>query len=134
MDAQMLRAGVSVPCCSQHQTHRAVQHIRGRLCTAAGRCSPARPSRQLRARVIAAAGKSEKPDQTPAQQNGAAAEPKPKPNGKRRGKKGGTAGKTVSLTLRRTQEEAAEVAEAFTLNDFNPVAIGKRSRQVRRHT
>ena len=122
----MLRA--CVPFCSQHQRHSAVHTTRSRLPGNTARCSPAHRSRHRRQVVIAAAENGDKPDQPAAQEQDASAAPKPR--GKRKGKKRSTAGKTVSLTLRRSQEEAEEVAEAFTLDDFNPVAIGKRSRQV----
>lgn len=128
MELQMLRACNSVPFCSQHQSHPAVHTTRSRLPGNAARYSPAHRSRHRGHVVIAAAENGDKPDQPAAQEQDASAAPKPR--GKRKSKKRSTAGKTVSLTLRRSQEEAEEVAEAFTLDDFNPVAIGKRSRQV----
>ena len=124
----MLRACHSVPFCSQHQRHSAVHTTRSRLPSNNARCSPAHRSRHRRHGVIASAENGDKPDQPAAQEQEASTAPKPR--GKRKGKKRSTAGKTVSLTLRRSQEDAEEVAEAFTLDDFNPVAIGKRSRQV----
>ncbi len=62
------------------------------------------------------------PGETPAAQLKRNRQRKGKPKGK---------SKTVSLTLRRTPEEAEAEAESFTLDDLNPIAIGKRSRQVR---
>lgn len=50
--------------------------------------------------------------------------------GNRRGKGSKQSGRTVSLNVRRTPEEAVEEAEAFKLDKINPIAIGKRSRQV----
>ena len=125
--------GANTPC-SCGQTVHSMHVLRGRPCIAVGpfRAGRLLQQRRLSVRVAAEGGsQGDKPAVKQADADAAAA-PKAKAKRKSRRRVGGKApaGKTVSLKLRRSQQEAEEIAEAFTLDDFNPVAIGKRSRQV----
>ncbi len=135
MDLQTMRAAPGAGCCSGGHLHQAVHTLRGRPCRATGPFRTAHRYQQSRPCVRMSAEEGDKADAPAAKPAGAPEAERSQTKGKRKYKQQpadkAPAGKTVSLTLRRSQEEAAEAAEAFKLDDINPVAIGKRSRQVR---